>query len=119
MCVLSVLTAAGVTGVAIIVGVTENAQFKELQLQRQMMMQPYYTQLNPDLRAAQRIGKEREDFDPVHIWIRVELIGGCTLRYGSFPSSTTPGRHLPTRADPVACFGNTVGTNLGVWQSDV
>ena len=72
---------------AIIVGLRENDDFKEQQLQRQMAFKPYFTQLKPDLRAAQRIGKEREDFDSVHIWIRMDLTGTTTMgRWASVPS---------------------------------
>ena len=63
------------TGIQLIVGEAENNHFQTLQTQSRMMFRPYYTKLYPDLRAAQRFGKEREDKDPVHLWVSVDTQG--------------------------------------------
>lgn len=84
----------GVSGVALIAGEAENAQFEAQQLQAKMVFRPYFTRLYPDLRAAQRFGKEREDKDPVHIWISVDTQGpfvtDIRLIFPQYMKSDTP-----------------------------
>ncbi len=70
-------SAVAVSAVAIIIGEAENTRFEQQQLQSKMVFRPYFTKLYPDLRAAQRFGKEREDKDPVHIWVSVDSQGAC------------------------------------------
>jgi hypothetical protein len=74
------LLAVGVCAIAIIAGDAENAKFEQQQTQSRMMFRPYFTKLFPDLRAAQRFGKEREDKESVHIWVCVDTQGGSVVQ---------------------------------------
>ncbi len=76
---LGTSTAVGISGIAIIAGDIENAKFENQQTQSRMMFRPFYTKLFPDLRAAQRFGKEREDKEAVHMWVCADTEGGLLM----------------------------------------
>ncbi len=79
MHILRMLMAVGITGLAIIVGEDQDSRFEGQQIHQRMQLRPFYTKLFPDLRAAQRLGREREDKMSVHLWVRVDRVGECRV----------------------------------------